>query len=149
MVRYFTSLREGHTPVPPTALSLAFNGERVIVLPDDVLIKPDGRKTVRRVKTGHHSASCAEDVEAAALLLAAKQAFPDATVELIFLSDQMAEALSLTPTKLQNRKVKLDNFLRDIRLGRFPANPSSHSCPGCPAFFVCGPTPAGTLPKKF
>ena len=29
----------------------------------------------------------------------------------------------------------------DIRAGVFPAEPSSRTCPGCPAFFICGPTP--------
>jgi superfamily I DNA/RNA helicase len=149
MLRYFGSIREGHIPVPPTALSLTFNNERIIVRPDDVLIKPDGKRTFRRVKTGHQHSSDSEDIEAAAFMIAAKQAFSDATIELVYLSDQKAEPLSMSSTKLENRKEKLDNFLKDIRLGSFPANPSSRTCPGCPAFFVCGPTPQGTLQKKF
>jgi superfamily I DNA/RNA helicase/Zn-dependent peptidase ImmA (M78 family) len=149
MLRYFGSIREGHTPEPPTALSLTFNNERIIVRPDDVLIKPDGKRTFRRVKTGHQHSSDSEDVEAAALIIAAKQAFPDATIELVYLSDQKAEQLSMSSTKLENRREKLDNFLKLIRLGQFPANPSSRTCPSCPAFFVCGPTPQGVLQKKF
>jgi hypothetical protein len=149
MLRYFGSIREGHIPERPTALSLTFNNERIIVRPDDVLIKPDGKRTFRRVKTGHQHSSDSEDIEAAALMLAAKQAFPDATIELVYLSDQKAEPLSMSSTKLENRREKLDNFLKDIRIGRFPANPSSRTCPGCPAFFVCGPTPQGILQRKF
>jgi superfamily I DNA/RNA helicase len=149
MLRYFASTREGHTPEPPTALSLTFNNERIIVRPDDVLIKPDGKRTFRRVKTGHLHSGDTEDVEAAALMIAAKQAFPDATVELVYLSDQKAEPLSMSPAKLQTRKEKLDNYLKHIRLGRFPAYPSPRTCPSCPAFFVCGETPRGVLPKTF
>jgi superfamily I DNA/RNA helicase/Zn-dependent peptidase ImmA (M78 family) len=149
MLQYFASMREGHTPEAPTALSLTFNNERIIVRPDDVLIKPDGKRTFRRVKTGHQHSGDTEDVEAAALMIAAKQAFPDATVELVYLSDQKAEPLSMSSAKLQNRRDKLDNFLKEIRLGSFPANPSPRTCPGCPAFFVCGPTPQGVLQKKF
>jgi superfamily I DNA/RNA helicase len=149
MLRYFVSIREGHTPEPPTALSLTFNSECIIVRPDDVLIKPDGKRTFRRVKTGHQHSNDGEDVEVAALMLAAKNAFPDATIELVYLSDEKAESLSMSATKLENRREKLDNFLKDIRLGQFPANPSSRNCPGCPAFFVCGPTPQGVLQKQF
>ena len=149
MLRYFASIREDHTPEPPMALSLTFNNERIIVRPDDVLIKPDGKRTFRRVKTGHQHSNDSEDIEAAALMIAAKHAFPDATIELVYLSDQKAEPLSMSSTKLENRREKLDNFLKDIRLGRFPANPSPRTCPSCPAFFVCGPTPQGVLQKQF
>ena len=148
MLRYFASTREGHTPEVPTALSLTFNNERIIVRPDDVLINPDGKRTFRRVKTGHQRSTDSEDVEAAALMIAAKQAFPDATIELVYLSDQKAEALSMSSAKLENRRQKLDEFLKDIRLGRFPANPSPRTCPSCPAFFICGPTPQGVLRKE-
>lgn len=149
MLRYFASLREGHTPEEPRALKLTFNNETVFVLPDDVLLRSDGKRTIRKVRTGHHSTRYAEDVEAAALILAAKEAFPDAIVELVFLSDQKIEVLSLTKSKLENRKAKLDTALGDIRLGKFPPEPSIHTCPGCPAFFVCGPVPKGVLQKKF
>lgn len=149
MLRYFASIREGHTSEPPVALSLTFGTERIIVRPDDVLIKPDGKRTFRRVKTGHQHSGDAEDVEAAALMIAAKHAFPDATVELVYLSDQKTEPLVMSSTKLENRKVKLADFLKGIRLGQFPAKPSSRTCPSCPAFFVCGPTPQGVLQKKF
>jgi hypothetical protein len=151
MLRYFNSLRGGHTPEEPKALKLTFNGETVLVLPDDILLRPDGKRTIRKIRTGHcpKSRDDIEDVEAAALILAAKEAFPDAIVEIVFLSDQKIEPLTLTKTKLENRKVKLDKALADIRLGKFPPAPSIRSCPGCPAFFVCGPVPAGVLQKKF
>jgi hypothetical protein len=151
MLRYFASLREGHTPEEPKALKLRFNNETVFVLPDDVLLRPDGKRTIRKVRTGHcpKNKEDIEDVEAAALILAAKEAFPDAIVEIVFLSDQKTEPLTLTKTKLENRKAKLDNALGDIRLGKFPPEPSVRSCPGCPAFFVCAAVPAGVLQRKF
>jgi superfamily I DNA/RNA helicase len=149
MLRFFASIREGHTPEKPTALSLTFDNEQIVVMPDDVLVKSDGKRTFRRVRTGHHSASHSEDFDSAALIMAAKQAFPDATVELVHLSDQKSETLAMSDKKLDNRKEKLGDFLKGIRLGQFPAKPSSRTCPGCPAFFVCGPTPQGALQKKF
>jgi superfamily I DNA/RNA helicase len=149
MLRYFAAVRENQTPEPPTALSLEFEGERIIVRPDDVLIGADGKRTFRRVKTGHQRSGDTEDVDAAALMMAAKEAFPDARVELIYLSDQKAEPVTLSGTKLEKRREKLQLFLKGIRSGRFPANPSPRMCPNCPAFFICGATPRGVLQRKF
>jgi hypothetical protein len=148
MLKYFVSSRAGSTPEAPTALSLSFGDEKIIVLPDDVLLRPDGRRTFRRVRSGHKSSTQGKDVEAAAFLLAARKAFPDAAVELIYLSDQVAQSIELSAKELQNRQDKLGNFLQGIRLGQFSAFPSERTCPGCPAFFVCGPTPLGSLRKK-
>ncbi|MFC1347263.1 MAG: UvrD-helicase domain-containing protein [gamma proteobacterium symbiont of Clathrolucina costata] len=149
MLRFFLTEREGHTPESPTALSLTFGAEEIIIRPDDVLIRPDGSRTLRRIQTGHFRSAEADDVGAAAFLLAARQTFPSAEVELIHLSDQTARRLDLSARKLQTRQNKLSGFLEDIRGGRFPAKASSRTCPGCPAFFVCGPTPLGTLKKYF
>lgn len=149
MVRFFVAIRAGHTPETPAALSLTFGDERIIVRPDDVLVRPDGGRTLRRVRTGHLRSTESKDVAAAAFVLASRQAFPEAVVELVYLSDGAARPLSLSPNELQNRRERLAGFLRNIRLGRFPANVSPRSCPGCPAFFICGPTPAGALRRKF
>lgn len=149
MVRYFVSIREGHTPETPTALSLTFGEEQIVVRPDDVLVRSDGGRTLRRVQTGHLRSTESKDVGAAAFVLAARQVFPDAVVELVHLADQVTRPLTLSPKELRNRRDKLVGFLQDIRHGRFPAAPSAHTCPGCPAFFVCGATPSGGLPKKF
>lgn len=149
MIRYFLAAREGHTPEPPTALSFTFGAEEIIVRPDDVLVRPDGSRTLRRVQTGHFRSAEADDVGAAAFLLAARQAFPGAVVELVHLSDQTARPLDLSAKQLKTRQERLSGFLTDIRAGQFPARASSRICPGCPAFFVCGPTPTGTLKKSF
>jgi hypothetical protein len=101
------------------------------------------------VRTGHKRATDEKDVAAAAFILAAHEAFPGATVELVYLSDEIAHPLALSDREVKNRRDKLNRFLTDIRAGRFPANASVYTCPGCPAFFVCGPTPAGTLRKNF
>lgn len=148
MLRYFASVRRNHTPQPIAAISLKFENEEIIVLPDDVLLRPDGKRTFRRVKTGHERDSDAESIDAAALILAAQQAFPDAVVELIYLSDEKTAPLSMTAKKLENRKEKLNQFLKAIRLGQFLANPSARTCPNCPAFFICGPAPQGILRRK-
>jgi len=149
MLQYFLSTRVKHNTKPPIALILKVGAERITIRPDDVLIRPDGTHVLRRVQTGHRRSSEAEDVAAAAFVLAAKEAFPNAEVELVYLSDQAVHPISLTLKKLQTRQDKLTGFLADIRAGKFPAEQSDRVCPGCPAFFICGPIPSGELVRNF
>jgi superfamily I DNA/RNA helicase/Zn-dependent peptidase ImmA (M78 family) len=149
MIRFFAGTREGLTPEPPTALRLAFGDHDIIVRPDEVLLEPGGRRILRRMRTGHRRSDEEDDLGAAAFVLAARQAFPDALVQLVHLADQEVFPISLTPRQLENRRKKLDNFLSDIRAGHFPIDPSPRTCPGCPAFFICACSPDGTLRKKF
>jgi hypothetical protein len=149
MIRFFAKTREGLTPEPPTALRLAFGDHDIIVRPDDVLLEPGGRRVLRRVRTGHRRSDEEDDVGAAAFVLAARQAFPDALVQLVHLADHEVFPIGLSVKQLENRRKKLDNFLAAIREGRFPTDPSPRTCPGCPAFFICACAPDGTLRKKF
>lgn len=149
MLRYFVSIRTGHAPEEPVALSLRFGDEQIIVRPDDVLVRADGMRMFRRVQTGHHRSAESKDVGAAAFMLAVRQAFPGAVAELVHLSDQAIRPLTLTPKVLENNRGKLARYLAAIRTGAFPAEASARICPGCPAFFICGPTPSGVLRKSF
>lgn len=149
MLRFFLSSREGTTAEAPVALSLNFDAAEIIVRPDEVLMRPDGVRSVRRVRTGHLRSAESKDVGAAALLLAVRQSFSNAVVELVHLADAQARPPALSDRELKGRREKLARFLGDIRAGRFPAEVSSRTCPNCPAFFICGPTPAGPLQKKF
>lgn len=149
MLRFFLTNRTGAVAEAPVALSLNFGGEEIIVRPDEVLVRPDGVRAVRRIRTGHMRSAEGKDVGAAALMLAVRQAFPGAVAELVHLSDSEAHALALSDRELKSRKEKLAKFLGDIRVGRFPAEVSSRTCPNCPAFFICGQTPDGPLQKKF
>jgi len=149
MVRYFVSVRDGHAPEEPVALSLVFGDEQIIIRSDDDLLRADGTRMLRRVQTGHHRSAESKDVGAAAFMLAARQAFPGAIAELVHLSDQAVRPLTLTPKVLENNRGKLARYLASIRAGAFPADPSARTCPGCPAFFICGPTPNGVLKKTF
>jgi superfamily I DNA/RNA helicase len=149
MIRFFAGTRAGLTPEPPTALRLAFGDHDIIVRPDDVLLEPSGRRVLRRVRTGHRRSAEEDDVGAAAFVLAARQVFPDALVQLVHLADQEVFDIELKPKPLETRRKKLNDFLAAIRTGRFPIDPSPRTCPGCPAFFICACTPDGTLRKKF
>ncbi|HQC97259.1 MAG TPA: PD-(D/E)XK nuclease family protein [Aquabacterium sp.] len=148
MLGYFLESRAGALVEAPTALRITFDNHEVEVRPDEVLVR-DGVRTLRRVKTGHATSQEGKDVGAAAFILAARAAFPDAVVELVYLADAEAKPLVLSARELSGRQAKLGNILRDIRSGTFPAEASDMTCPNCPAFFVCGALPQGTLVKAF
>jgi hypothetical protein len=80
-------IRRKHQPI----LRLTFGDEEIAVRPDDVLVRPDGSRTIRRVQTGHQRSTENKDLGAAAFVLAAQQSFPDATVEFLYLSDQTVQ----------------------------------------------------------
>jgi hypothetical protein len=149
MIRFFAGTRAGLSPEPPTALRLGFGDQDIIVRADDVLLEPSGRRVLRRVRTGHRRSAEEDDVGAAAFVLAARQAFPEALVQLVHLADQEIFPIDLSTRQLDTRRKKLSNFFADIRAGRFPIKPSAWTCPGCPAFFICACSPDGTLRKKF
>ena len=151
MVRYFLATRAGHRCEAPRAISLTIGGEEVVVTPEDVLVRPDGRYILRRVRTGHERKADLDDTAARAFAMAAAQAYPGAIVDIVYLADEApgSAVLELSDRKLASGRQTLADTLVQIRRGEFPTNPSERTCPGCPAFFVCGPTPPGVLKKKF
>lgn len=149
MIRYFVGTRKLHSSEKPTALRLQIGAEEIFMMPDDVLIAPDGTRTLRRVVTGHGRKDDEKSVSAAAFLIAAKDSLPGARVELVYLADQKSRSVVLKAQELNTRSERLSASLSLIRTGSFPQNSSSRSCPNCPAFFVCGPVPAGSFSPIF
>lgn len=148
IIRYFISTRKGHTAERPFALRLQLGEEEIIVQPDDILVRADGVRLVRRINTGYARAEDAKDISSSALLLAARREYPGAVVELVYLSERTLNQAQPTERILANQSEALQDALRDIRAGKFPADPESRKCPTCPAFFICGPVPSGTLRKN-
>lgn len=149
MIKYFRSSRTNAQAVAPTAIRLILDGDEIVFRAEDVLIAADGAHVFRRVRTGRMRSTEDSDVGAAALLMAAQQHGPRTRVELIHLSDTAVTPLSMTSKVLNNRRQTLSDYLSAIRAGAFKAKPSERSCPGCPAFFICGPVSAGGLEIKF
>jgi hypothetical protein len=149
MIRYFRSSRTNAQAVAPTAIRLILDGDEIVFRAEDVLIAADGAHVFRRVRTGRMRSKEDSDIAAAALLMAAQQHGPRTRVELIHLSDAEVTPLSLSTTVMNNRRQTLSTYLSAIRAGAFKAVPSERSCPGCPAFFICGPVSAGALEIKF
>lgn len=145
MVRYFRSTRAGTTAVTPTVLRLTLGGDELVFRAEDVVTAPDGTLVFRRVRTGRIRSKEESDIGAASLLLAAQQHGSGVRVELVHLTDKTVTPLSLSANVLRNRQQTLSSHLEKIRAGAFSAVPTERTCPGCPAFFVCGPVSPGTL----
>lgn len=148
MLDYFLESRAGADYQLPTALQVTFGNCHVEVWPDDIIVR-DGKCTLRRVKTGHERSTDQDDINAAAFILAARRHFPHADIELVYLADEITIPLTITERKLSARQERLSNVLSNINAGLFKASQSEFTCPNCPAFFVCGSTPSGTLVKIF
>ncbi len=148
MLQYFITSRAGASYQQPTALQVSFGNCHIEVRPDDILIR-DGQCTLRRVRTGHFRKDDLEDLNATAFIIAAQNHFPNATIELVYLADENATTLTLSGTKLISRYSKIAKFVSEINSGLFEANQNEFTCPNCSAYFICGPTPSGTLIKHF
>lgn len=148
MLSFFMASRLGAVLEATKTFGIAIGTQHLIASPDEILLR-GGVRTLRTVRTGHAPRKELKDVGSVAVLLAAKHAFPDATVEHVYLADGQVKPLSFTPKQLANGQDKLRSMLADIQAGHFRADRSEYTCPGCPAFFVCGATPEGTLHKSF
>jgi len=145
----FGRTRTGYRPELPAALVLQIGADEIAFRPDDVLIAADGRRVFRRVRTGVYRKSDTENLAVATTLLAIADNMPGAAAEIVHLSSDQVTPLTLTPLVLGRRRAALEETLAGIRAGAFPTEPTQRVCPGCPAFFICGPAPSGTLEKIF
>lgn len=148
MLQFFLRSRDGAIVESAQSLRLSIGDQQIVVRPDEILNR-NGVRTYRTVRTGHASTKAPKDVSTAAALLAVQQALPGATVEVIYLADGEVMPLGLTSKQLTSGRDKLAEILASVRAGQFDAKRSEYTCPGCPAFFVCGATPPGTLRKTF
>ncbi len=128
----------------PLAVDLP-NG-RVMVTPDEIAELPNGMIVLRRVRTGAKRSDEYDRLEYTLYQLAGESRFGRRfTLEALHLTDDVAEPVPITPTKLQNRKEKSDGMLKAIGAGEFPPEVDAVSCPRCPHFFLCPAAPEGTL----
>ena len=149
LVINFRLSRGSHQPEPPATLTLRVGDDKILFRPDDVLVADDGSRIYRRVRTGVYRDADTKDLGVAMTLLAIADNAPAATAEVVHLSSDKITSLALSALVLGRRRDALRLAMDEIRAGHFPAAPSQRVCPRCPAFFVCGPVPAGTLQKDF
>ena len=138
------ALRKGDKRLTPRDLEIDMGVAKIVVKPDDHVERSDGRVVVRRIWTGRQTSKATESLDAAAYQLAAGR---DAEVEFVFLTDEVAASVSLSPKMLKNRRDRIGEAVGKILSGDFPPNPN-RTCPRCPHFFVCDDPPQGLLIKK-
>jgi hypothetical protein len=128
------------------ALAINLPNGRVIVEPSQIAELKDGTVVVRRVRTGHRRSDEYDRLEYTLYLLAARARFGNGVVvQALHLTDEVAEAVSISATKLKNRHEKAIEMLSGIAAGRFDPEPDSVTCPRCPHFFACPALAAGAL----
>lgn len=149
LVTRFRRSRDAHQAQKPSGLSLQIGNDQIIFGADDLLIDAQGTLIYRRVRTGVYRKSDTESLSVATALLAVADNAAGAITQVVHLTSDTVTTLSLTALVLGRRRDALGAAMAGIRVGSFPTDPSQRVCPGCPAFFVCGPVPAGTLQKDF
>jgi superfamily I DNA/RNA helicase len=147
LVRFFDASRRGLEPLPRPVLSIEVDGDRVEVTPDDVLLGPDGH-LVRSVRTGHQRKTDLEKVAARTLLMAARDLFPDAAVQIVHLADETSTDIPFKAGQDVKDRKRVSGIISGIRSGAYRTKPSPRLCPNCPALFVCDALPDGALAKK-
>ncbi|QFI70638.1 ATP-dependent DNA helicase pcrA (plasmid) [Sinorhizobium alkalisoli] len=138
--------RQGYSLKDNYGLSISAGTIKVAVRVDELLQTADGRIVARRIRTGHGTKASQSDLAASSFFMAVRDAFPNATVELMNLADEVPIRLEFD--KLASRRQKIGDIVGGVASGRFPAKPSNRTCHRCPAFFICGPVPPGPLSKK-
>jgi superfamily I DNA/RNA helicase len=145
----FVRGRAAGTLVASSRLALPLGGAEIRVDVEYALRRTDGSVTLRQVRTGHKRTTEMNGAAVMALLLAAQHGVPGCDAEVLFLSDDAAERLALEGKPLETRLSKLAASVAAILAGEFPTDPSTRTCPKCPAFFTCGAVPEGRLEKNF
>lgn len=144
MIRALDASRSGRAAEPTSTLVARIGEDEVHVRPDEILVEEDGRRTFRRVNTGKTRKL---ETEAQAFWWVVRVNEPSANVEFVFLADEGIQQASFKADQKEKTAKKVQKDLAVIRDGDFPPDRSGFTCPNCPAFFVCGPLPQGTLKK--
>jgi superfamily I DNA/RNA helicase len=147
LIQFFFDSSSAMKRLPKPELHLPIAGGEIIITPDQVLADAAGRVHMRRVRTGHKRSKDEDNLAATAFHIAATAHSPGCTVQLVYLSDGKVTPVKLTDRVLGNRAESIANMLDSVQAGQFPLKPSI-TCPRCPAYFICGSVPAGSLVKK-
>lgn len=148
LVARLVESRTGMTKLPNPGLALDSGGTIIDVRVDDILEDADGRMRVRRIRTGHATKKSQTDTASSSLFFAGQVAFPGSKVEVVHLADSESMPIEIDPKKISARRSGIDKVIEAIVTGDLPPDRSSRTCPRCPAFFICGSLPPGTLVKK-
>ncbi|MEP6849484.1 MAG: UvrD-helicase domain-containing protein [Acidobacteriota bacterium] len=98
-----------------------------------------GPLLIQRFKTGRPTKSEGDKDFYALLLRAANElrAGRDSRVEILYLRDNAAEAVSMTDKVIGNRNAKYEAAMKNITDGHFYPVTGEYDCPRCPYYFNC------------
>lgn len=145
LVGAFIESRKGRPGEPGDHLVAVLDRADIHVRPDEILDSAHG-PIYRRVRTGHFSKTSAGAKTEAVFPLVVDSISPGAAMEVVYLGDGRIEQVPpLAPKDAGKRRDAINGFVAEILDGRFPTKESTFTCPNCPAFFVCGPIPPGSL----
>ncbi len=149
LVDYYLEVRRSFALAKTEPIALPLPGCEVVVHPDAVADGPGGKVILRRVKSGKKPSGELDDLEYGILQLAAVHAFgARAQVEVTFLTSEESVPLALSTRKINSRREKVQDIVKMIQAGKYPAEEEARTCPRCPSYYVCGPVPAGPLQIK-
>lgn len=127
-------------------LAIDFENGRVIVEPDEMAELPDGTVVLRRVRTGYKRTDEYDRLDYSLYHMAAREHYRGGyQVEALHLTDEHAEPVTISESKIANRRAKSSEMLAGITAGMFPPEIDAVSCPRCPHFFICAATCRGPL----
>ena len=149
LVDVVIEIRSRGTPAPATPISLGWAEGEILVRPDGVARSDKGKIVVRRIKTGKPQSNAFDDIEYTLLHLATTQAYGGtAQIEVTYLTSETTQLMEITDRKLKTRSEKVQEIVRRVHAGDFPAKEEARTCPRCPSFFICGDLPAGAITIK-
>ncbi len=146
MIRALINAGAGRRFRDAEPLAVEFANGRLLVEPNEISELADGTVVIRRVRTGHRRSDEYDRLEYALYQLAAQAKFGTrAVVQALHLTDEIAEVVTISATKLGNRRTNSETMLARIAGGAFPAEIDPVTCPRCPHFFLCPAMPDGPL----
>lgn len=148
LIGFLEESTNGYTFHRPPQLRHPIMGGEVVITPDQMVRDGNGQVIMRKVRTGHQSDKECDGIAAAVFHLAATAHTPGCKVELLHLSDAEVTPIQMTARVISNRQATLRTITEEMKKGHFPPE-EGRSCPRCPAFFVCGRLPSGSLAKEF
>lgn len=146
MIRALINAGAGRRFRDAEPLAVEFANGRLLVEPNELSELADGTVVIRRVRTGHRRSDEYDRLEYTLYQLAAQAKFgARAVVQALHLTDEIAEVVTISATKLGNRRTNSETMLARIAGGAFPAEIDPVTCPRCPHFFLCPAMPDGPL----
>lgn len=138
MVRRAVHRRLGTRSVSPRpTFEVILRYGRVQFTPDHVESRDDSSEVLQRLRTGRISSSEKDKNVYALYQRIARRDSPHREVQIVSLSTDAVESVSLREQTVDARLTRYDEAMCGILTGHFPPQPSERECPRCPHYFIC------------